>query len=86
MKVSVMWWGGRNYSHPTIDDIEHFNSLKEAKEVFLNRYNNTDFSTPYVSDNCNMCVAVGTVDYMELPDYIISLGPRGGMIIDKWRP
>jgi len=86
MKISTLWYGGYSYSSPLPDDIEYFNSIKEAKDIFYSRYHNRwnfkdgNISTPCVSDNTNMWIAKGIVENIEYPDIILTISKKGEII------
>ena len=83
MKVSALWFGGVGYSPPEQDDVEYFDSIQAAEDCLLSRLNNDDFSTPCVEENTEMWLVKGIVDYIECPDYVIYIGPRGGIHREK---
>lgn len=83
MKVSVLWFGGPNYALPYDEDIEHFSSLKDAKEAFWRRCDNDPYYPCVNAEESCMWVAVGHVDHIEYPDEIVTMGPRGGIIVNR---
>ena len=77
MKVVMFWHGGSNYSmFETTNkrDAEQFDSLKDAKEEFINRAHGFDPYRPCV-ENSSAWIFVGTVDEAlgrDCPDYVIT--------------
>ena len=56
MKCWGMYWGGNNYASPYVrDDTEAFKSLKEAREVFLDR-TFYDLRYPCTGENATMII------------------------------
>lgn len=78
MKVSAYFFGGPGYGNPDFfDDIEHFDSLSEVKQELWRRYN--DHYTYPCMEAPYFYVAIGVLECFDLPDYIISIGPRKGI-------
>jgi hypothetical protein len=49
MKVYALWYGGSNYSSPTLEeDLEVFSSIKEARDELKRREHNSYY--PCVAD------------------------------------
>ena len=53
-KVYGLWLGGSSYSHPYMEDLEEFESLENAKNVFENRLHNQREYPCVDEDNCTM--------------------------------
>lgn len=80
MKVSALWYGGYSFSAPLIIDyLEIFDSIAEAEQEFIDRYNNISGQYPCVSDNTEMHIFKGIDIPINEPDLIISIGKRGGI-------
>lgn len=81
MKVTSYWFGGTSYALPDSNDVEHFNNLQEAKDALQARL--TDYHYPCVCHDSYMWIAIGILESFDLPDYIISFGPRGGIKTER---
>ena len=82
MKVTAMWFGGSSYAVPYPDDVEHFDSLRAAKDAFWSR---ADFDPYYPcvdKDTTEMWISFGVHESIEYPDRIIKFGPRGGIVVE----
>lgn len=78
MKVSAYFFGGVGYGLPDFfDDTEHYDSLQAVKDELWSRYNDR-YKYPCM-DEPYYWVAIGTVDWFVEPDYVISIGSRGGI-------
>jgi hypothetical protein len=82
MRCTALWYGGSSYSTPDPDrDLEHYRSMRAAREVFEARYAGDGGYTPCVSDDTEMHIYFG--GYHENgPDRILRFGPRGGVILE----
>ena len=84
MKVYALWYGGSSYAAPSIpEDIEEFDSIREARDVFESR---ADFD-PYFpcvdeSSEMHLFFADPRESGEEYPDRVLFLGPRGGVRMD----
>ena len=80
MKVWTQWCGGPGYSAPQREDLEAFDSLRDAELEFLSR---ADFDPyyPCVEDSRMLIYLAepNPADPDWIPDRIIELGPRGGL-------
>ncbi len=74
---------GSSYAAPSLEDVEHFGSLQEAKEDFEERYDNLNSRTPCVDETAETWISWGVHDFIEYPDMIIKFGPRGGIITER---
>lgn len=48
--VWILWWGGGNYSVPSVEDAEEV-SYADVVSILLERYDNRDGSTPCVDES-----------------------------------
>ena len=83
MKVTMFWHGGSNYAcFDTHDpkDAEEFDSLSAAKRSFESR---ADFDPYYPCvESPEAWIFNGSAESnlgAEYPDYVLTLGPRGGV-------
>lgn len=79
-RVTMLWYGGSSYAAPTMDDGEVFRSFKSAKDAFWSR---ADFDPHYPcveSPEAHVFIGPEVTDY---PDYILTLGPRGGVRVER---
>ena len=80
MIVTALWYGSSSYAAPTADDAETFPSLYQAVQTFQAR---ADFDPEYPCvDGPAMLIFRGR-SIGEYPDYVIELGPRGGVRIGR---
>lgn len=86
MKCYGLWYGGSSYAPAdqfNKKDIDEFDSLTQAKNVFESRYNYNPYY-PCVDDDAEMWICF--YDPFEVsdvyPDRIIKFGPRGGILIE----
>lgn len=92
MKITMYWHGGSSYGPPDLHsakDAEQFDSLKSAKLAFWRR---ADFDPyyPCVAD-CTpedggpeaLIFKGANVVGQECPDYIMRMGRRGGVILER---
>lgn len=92
MKRTTVWGmfygGGGSYAAPYFpEDVEEFRSLTEAKAVFKRRVNGWERKFPCVGEDAQMvCVVsdpmVGDSKEFPYPDFILSVGPRGGIVVE----
>lgn len=86
MKVSAYFYSDKNcsnYAPPDlIEDIEYFDSLNEVENELWRRIN-FDHKYPCLDDRAYFYVVKGIVESFEYPDYIISIGLRGGIRREK---
>jgi len=92
MKCYGLFHGVGNYStYITNRDIEEFNSIADAKHAFWVR---ADFDSYYPCVDMTMEMQISfedprtdgsDIDFIEFgyPDRIISLGPRGGVKVER---
>ena len=86
MKVYMHWYGGSSYSFGSPkEDAEEFDSIKAAKRTFEAR---ADFDPycPCVDENTEAhlyFVDPSTVSGDPYPDAILTLGPRGGVRMER---
>lgn len=86
MKVYALWYGGSSYAAPTLDDLEEFDSCKEARYRFQARYDNNSYGepdTPCVSDESEMHIFKSRPGSDPYPDLILKFGPRGGVRTER---
>ena len=88
MKIKALWYGGSSYScpNPELDakDIESYDSIKDALDMFWRRYNNmVSPATPCVDESTEMHLYLGNEYTPNGPDRIISIGPRGGIRVER---
>lgn len=89
MKVYGLWHGGSNYSQGGREDIETFDSLREARDAFERRASGTDSYYPGVSDETPEGGGSEMWLWPEMPDNdgdlypwrTMTFGPRGGIIV-----
>lgn len=83
MIVHAEWWGGPSYSFP--DTRETFASITEAVDAFAWRLANVDGRTPCVTKDAEIRLFFGSADPMEqdYPDRIVTVGPRGGIRVER---
>jgi hypothetical protein len=80
MKVCWLWHGGPNYALPYPDDKpEVFASLKEAKEEFASRVDD-DY---YPGMEEPIAWVFKGEEAGEYPDWVLQLGPRGGVKVER---
>lgn len=83
MKVFSLWYGGNNYSCPSMEDIEEFRSIQSAKDSFWSR---SDYDPYYPCvDRPEMQLYFTDPRKAEdpYPDMLITMGPRGGVRIER---
>lgn len=85
MKCIGLWWGGNSYSAPdghNPRDLEHFDSINDAKRTFEARANHPGF--PCVDEDlAEMHVYFGGEYHENGPDRIICFGKRGGTLVNR---
>jgi len=90
MQVYGIYHGGHSYStRVTNQDIEEFNSLKHARDIFESR-NNFDPYYPCTDETASMWLFFTDPSNHELPDdalidsgypdRVLEVGPRGGVV------
>lgn len=87
MKVIVLWYGGSSYANPELQDAEEFESLQDAKNILWHREHGGDRYYPCVEDS-EMEVWIGRLKdwrYSDMPDYVLTLGPQGGVKTERIR-
>ncbi len=83
MKVTMFWHGGSNYacfdtSNPK--DAEEFGSLSAAKRSFESRADFDPYYPCVESPEAWLCKGSAESNLgAEYPDYVLTLGPRGGV-------
>lgn len=86
MKCIGLFYGGSNYAAPNgydPRDCERFASLKEARDAFC-RHVDWDPYYPCVDEEvAEMHVYFGTAYHENGPDWIIRLGPNGGVGVER---
>ena len=89
MRAFMLWHGGSSYAVGGYGDIEAFASLREAKEAFRGRVEDSYY--PCVSTDTPddggpeawLWVRVMPPDDGDLyPAAILRFGPRGGVVVD----
>ena len=88
MKVYALWHGGSSYAVGSIpEDVEVFDSLREARSIFQRRHDSgswdgTPLSTPCVDDSSTMWIffADPSDSNDPYPDRVFSFGLRGGIV------
>ncbi len=82
--VFGLWYGGSSYSTPMItEDLESFDSIRDALDIFEARYNNRDGRFPCVGSDCRLELFLSEPDSDPIPDRIVKIGPRGGIVIER---
>ena len=81
MKYTMFWCGGNSYAPPTDNDGEQFRTLAQCKEEFWHRFDG-DRYYPGVDESCWAWIVVGDTQENG-PDYVLSIGPRGGVRLEK---
>jgi hypothetical protein len=80
MKTYMLWHGGCNYSAPTVDDLEIFDSLSDAMRAFRAR---ADFDPYYPCiENPEAWLFFAQPENDLYPDRVLTLGPRGGVRVE----
>lgn len=82
-KCKALWYGGANYAPPNPErDLEEFDSLKAAKQAFLNR---ADFDPYYPCVDRELTeMHIYFDEYSEDgPDLVLFLGPKGGIRVER---
>ncbi len=98
MMVHAIFHGGNSYStNWTVEDVETFNSLNDAKEIFRYRTDNQDKRYPVTDESAEMMIfyldprepddkriRVGNVVLIcdLMPDKILKRGPHGGVSVN----
>lgn len=98
MMVHAIFHGGSCYStNWTVEDVETFNSLTDAKEIFRYRTDHQDRRYPVTDETAEMWIfyqdpvkenstqlRVGNVVLIcdLVPDKILRRGPHGGVSVD----
>ena len=84
MKVLAAWHGGNSYSHPSVDDIESFDSIEAAKKEFRRRRHGHDSYYPLVDNDSYMLIFLAEshpysteLKSLDNPDYILTFTERG---------
>lgn len=87
MKCWALWFGGSNYSNPTIpEDVEEFDSIHDVKEEFRDRAANWDGNHPCVEmllTEFHVFFSDPRIETPDGPDRIIHFGRRGGVQVRK---
>ena len=84
MKVTMAWFGGSSYASPEGKDVEHFSSLKTAKEVFQSRETDFDPYYPCVEGSSAMIWFGHLDDTTDIyPELELTLGPKGGVRVNR---
>lgn len=87
MKITMLWEGGYSYAPSMPDDLEHFDSLREAVDACRYRESGSDSYYPCVEYGEGAYAArlyrghltASDLEGDAYPDYVIEVGPRGGM-------
>lgn len=80
MKVTMAWFGGSSYAAPGGKDVEHYPSLKIAKEVLWCRNDNADGRTPLVEGSEALIWRGHLADTTDVyPELRLYFGPHGGI-------
>lgn len=85
MKVTMLWHGGGSYGDPYPDDVERFESLESAIREFRRRLEGGDRYYPMVDEASHAEILRGHHTEILEPDYILSVGPRGGIHVNRYR-
>jgi hypothetical protein len=85
MKVYGLFYGGSNYSAGSVEDVEEFDSIKEAKDTLWRR---SDFDPMFPCvDDAQAEIQLFFTDPRDrrdpYPDRILKLGKRGGIISER---
>lgn len=88
MQVYAVFSGGVNYSTGSVynaEDVEVFASLKSAGDTLWSRRAGRDSYYPNVDDTAQMSVyfADPRPTGQEYPDRVITVGPRGGIRVER---
>jgi hypothetical protein len=86
MKVTMFWYGGSSYAMFDVHDpkdAETFSSLKAAKDSFAARAGGSDSYFPCVENSEAWIFYGANVIGQEYPDLLLSLGPRGGVRVER---
>lgn len=78
MIVQALWFGGSNYALPEVEDVERFSSLAAACQAFRARTHDPYYPCVCVGST-QMQIFIGTDNPLTYPDYILTIGPRGGV-------
>lgn len=81
MKVWILWHGGPSYVVGTVDeDVETFDSLRDAKRAFSYRAERRDPYYPCVEDSSALVWRTDPRGKRDpYPDLELVMGPRGGV-------
>jgi len=84
----MMWYGGYSYRLPEAGDAEWMESLAAAVRLFEDRIHNTAYPhTPCVDEEIAWAKLYledpRTFHEFRWPDYIIFVGPRGGIRLQQ---
>ncbi len=86
MKVWALWHGGFSYAHGDSDDVEEFDSIKDASHELRRRESGADSFYPCVEESSMVLfdydprpLASVSGDWYY-PFCSIALGPRGGIV------
>lgn len=85
MQCIGLFYGGSNYAAPNghdEQDIERFDSLKDAKDAFWRRVDFDPYYPCVDEDTAEMAVYFGTEYHENGPDRVIRLG-RGGVKVER---
>lgn len=78
-----LWHGGCSYSLPDpLRDGEAFDSIAHAGRTLQSREDNDDGRTP-ASEGGSIELYAGGEYHENGPDYVITLGPRGGVRVER---
>jgi hypothetical protein len=79
MKVWIQFHSS-GYASPEHGEYEEFDSIRQAKSELARRINGHDRRFPCVAEDATMTMWVGKPrDDDPYPDFILSMGPRGGI-------
>tara|TARA_R100000656_G_scaffold111326_1_gene83320 strand:+ start:334 stop:585 length:252 start_codon:yes stop_codon:yes gene_type:complete len=79
MKLTVLFYGGSSYAFPEGNEVEHFNSIKEAKEEMISRKEN-QYRYPCLDPK--MICSIGTLNDLTdiYPDFILKMNKNENVI------
>jgi hypothetical protein len=86
MKRWAVFYGGSSYSAPYARDAKEFHSLKAVKNRYYWALHDEDREFPAVNTERAMVVVWNRCPHEEFdpyPDLVITVGPRGGLIIHE---
>lgn len=68
-----------SFANPEPTDVHHARSLREVLNVFLGYWIKEHKNSGTSPEYAYAWLSKGTLDSIEYPDFILKLGPRGGV-------